>query len=106
MITSEEKREEALAKSRKESAEARKKITKKFICKGDPDIDCLRWYIVDNGEHIPNPESRYRLQGYSFGECAMSMSMDCARNPLDYMPDKLREKALELLSSTPSPDSV
>ena len=106
MRTPEQKREEDFAKSRKEAAEARKKITKKFICKGDPTIDCLRWYIADHGEHIQNPENRYRLEGYSFGECAMSMSMDCARNPRDYMPDKLREKALELLSSNSSPTTV
>lgn len=102
MRTPEQKREEAYAKSRKEAAEERKKWKKTFICKGDPDIDCLRWYIVDHG----TPPSgrylgleRYRLEGYSFGECAMSMSLDCALNPRDYMPDKLRKKALELLSS-------
>ncbi len=99
MTPHEEKREKAYAKLRKEAEEKRKKWKKTFICKGDPEIDCLRWYITDHGEHIQNPESRYRLEGYSFGACAMSMSLDCARNPRDYMPDKLRTKALELLSS-------
>lgn len=105
MKTQEQKREEAYAKSRKEAAEARKKWKKTFICKGDPEIDCLRWYITDHdplGEHQPIYPSRYRLEGYHDGECAMSMSLDCAENPRDYMPDKLRAKALELLSSISS----
>jgi len=79
--------EQEMAKLRKEAAERRKLITKKFICKGDPEIDCLRWYIT----------SAQRIEGYSFGQCAMSMSLDCALNPNDYMPDKIRTVALELL---------
>jgi hypothetical protein len=98
-ITQEQKREKAFAKLREEATEKRKKWKKTFICKGDPEIDCLRWYITDHdplGKHYP---SRYRLEGYQYGQCAMSMSLSCAENPRDYMPDKLRAKALELLSS-------
>ena len=84
--------EKESAELRKKAAEERKKITKKFICKGDPEIDCLRWYISSDG----------RIEGYSFGQCAMSMSMDCANNPNDYMPDKVRAVALEILSSNSS----
>lgn len=92
------KREKELAELRKKFAEELKKIKYTYICKGDPTIDCLRWYICDQGEHITNPHKRYRLEGKLFGQVNMSMHISCAENPNDYMPDKLRAKALELIN--------
>ncbi len=88
-----DKREKAYAKSRADAAADRALTIKKFICKGDPEIDCLRWYITHH------PRLGHRIEGFSFGQNCMSMSMDCANDPLQYMPDKVREAALKILKS-------
>lgn len=88
-----DKREQEYAKLRAEAAADRKLTTKKFICKGDPKIDCLRWYITHH------PRLGHRIEGFSFGENCMSMSMDCANDPNQYMPDKVRAAALEILNA-------
>jgi hypothetical protein len=94
------KREKESAELRKKAAEERKKIKSTYVCKGDPEIDCLRWYIMDAGEHITDPRSRYSLDGRLFGQSSMWMNICCAENPNDYMPDKLRAKALELIANS------
>lgn len=88
-----DKREQEYAKLRAEAAAERKLIKKKFICKGDTEIDCLRWYITTH------PNGSQRIEGFSFGQNAMSMSMDCANDPNQYMPDKVRAVALEILNA-------
>lgn len=88
-----DKREKEYATLRAKAAEERKLTTKKFICKGDPTIDCLRWYVTTH------PDGSQRLEGFNFGQNAMSMSLDCALDPNQYMPDKLREVALQLLKN-------
>ena len=89
----EKKREALYDVLRAKAAQERKKTIKKFICKGDPSIDCLRWYITTH------TDGSQRIEGFSFGDNAMSMSLDCALDPNTYMPDKVRKTALEILKN-------
>jgi len=93
MSTKYAKREAEYDKLRAEAAAERKLTKKKRICKGDPEIDCLTWYITHH------PRLGHRIEGYDRGVNSMSMSLDCANDPNCYMPDKVRAAALEILKA-------
>jgi hypothetical protein len=86
-----------MAKKKEDLSKYKTKPPKRtFICgTEDKTIDSLRWYIAEN------ERGHLSIDGMQFGQCAMSMSLDCARNPRDYMPSKIRAKALELLEARP-----
>jgi hypothetical protein len=61
-----------------------------YLGRGDRSIDCLSWYLSPDG----------RIEGYDRQELSMSMAGDCVYDLRQYMPDKVRAKAIELMPVT------
>jgi hypothetical protein len=58
-----------------------------FLGRGDRSIDCLSWYLSPDGGIV----------GYDKKEQSMWKHESCLYDPKEYFPDKVREKALEIL---------
>lgn len=73
-----------------------------YIGKGDPTVDCLSYYITKSEFRAPTGDFYEAsmpvcgLEGRSFGQVSMSMSLDGVENDRS-LPDKVKEKVQRFL---------